>query len=168
MQRPSRSPVLARRFRCRRRQAGRAVDRLGDAAGSARSPLADLPGIIDYRPVEQAYAESNGLTGRIVNWQNDGASTRRGLAASRSAGAVIQHASDDTFVRLTPTTGVPAYLPSLVSVASAPRLADGVVTATELAGERLTATTTALDFRQYLMAESDDPLTRAVHRRPVT
>lgn len=113
-----------------------------------------LPGIIESAVrASKEYAESNGLTGRIVNWQNDGASTRRGLVVSRSAGAVIQMAADDTFVKLAPQEGT-AYLPSLVSVASARGPLTAAVASAELAGERLTTTTRVLDFRQNLMAEA--------------
>ncbi|MDQ3095453.1 MAG: hypothetical protein M3Q82_05775, partial [Actinomycetota bacterium] len=122
-----------------------------DASALARG---QMPGVVAAAVrASDAYAVDSGLITPTVGWQKNGASTRRGLVVSRTAGAVIQFVSADNLVNLR-ARGESDYLQSLVTVPTVEGELTGVVTAGELAGQRLTMSTSVLDFRQNLMAEA--------------
>ena len=113
-----------------------------------------MPGVVAAAVrASDEFAVDSGLITPTVSWQKNGASTRRGLVVSRIAGAVIQFVAADNLVNLR-AQGESAYLPSLVTVPTEEGELTGVVTARELAGQRLTMSTSVLDFRQNLMAEA--------------
>lgn len=113
-----------------------------------------MPGIVEAAVhASDEYAVDQGLIAPTVSWQKGGSSTRRGLVVARTARAVIQFVSAASLVDLVPS-GDSAYLPPLVTMPTARGPLTAAVTASELAGQRLTANTSVLDFRQDLMAES--------------
>ncbi len=113
-----------------------------------------MPGIVEAAVrASEDYATDRGLIAPTVSWQKDGASTRRALVIARSARATIQFVADKTLVDLRPA-GDSAYLPSMVRVPTPAGQLTAAVAAGELAGQRLTAATGLLDFRQHLMAEA--------------
>lgn len=122
----------------------------------ASSSLADaeLPGVVDAAVVSsQRYASEQFFNQSVVDWQNNGATTRRGLAVSRRAGAAVHVVSEDSLPAL--SNGQPGtYPPAQVTVNTQPGPLTAVVARSDIGGEPFTSSLTAVEFRQAIMAEA--------------
>jgi Family of unknown function (DUF6049) len=100
------------------------------------------------------YGSAQGSTAPLLDWQNDGSATRRGLSvADRAGGRMIHVVSEATLPKLESADGS-GFPPSLATIntRTAPLLA--TVTRSDLAGFPFTRTTTASAFRQGLLSEA--------------
>ncbi|HSS68591.1 MAG TPA: DUF6049 family protein [Nocardioidaceae bacterium] len=104
------------------------------------------------------YASDQRSTAPVVDWQSNGAATRRGLSvADRAGGRIIHVVSQSTLSKLEPDdSGFPPSL-ATVNTRTAPLLT--TVTRSDLAGFPFTRSTTAVEFRQGLVSEA---LVRAI------
>jgi hypothetical protein len=115
---------------------------------------AGQPGVVAAAVrASRRFASTDQLGNAVIDWQDNGASTRRGLAAARNAGVTDHVVSQATLTRLHPEDDN-GYPPSLASVTTRQGPLYTVVTRSELAGEPLDAHTTGVEFRQGLLAEA--------------
>lgn len=121
-----------------------------------------MPGIVESAVLaSRAYAQRNSLDASILGWQPGGFSTRRGLAVARKSGTSVQVVAERSLVRLSPTNT--DYPPCVVTLRTRLGPLTALVTRRDVAGEQLTTSTSALMFRQDLVAEAtvrsllDDP-----------
>lgn len=129
-----------------------------DASGLAAH---QLPGIVEAAVMASSnYAARNSLNEALVGWQTNGASSRRGLSISRRSGTSLQVVAEQSLPRLTPND---SYPPAVVSLPTELGPLTALVVREDVAGEPMTADTTAIQFRQDLLAEatvrslSDEP-----------
>jgi hypothetical protein len=114
---------------------------------------AGMPGIVDAAVrASQRFADANGLGNTVVDWQNNGATTRRGLTAARAALVSMHVASQATLTRLPPEDD--GYPPALVSINTRQGPLYTAVSRSDLAGQPLVPSISALDLRQALLAEA--------------
>ncbi|MBA3232683.1 MAG: hypothetical protein H0T17_01850 [Propionibacteriales bacterium] len=122
-----------------------------DAAAFAN---AHMPVVVNSAvTASQTYALERRIIAPIVNWQANGAATRRGLVEARAAGAVISMVSEDNFANLDAVADS-QYPPTLVTVPTIQGPLTATMLARSLAGRQLTSDTTTLDLRQELIAEA--------------
>lgn len=115
---------------------------------------ARVPGVVETAvQASRRYALDNTFPSTVVDWQNNGASSRRGLSIAARAGANPHVVSQDTLTRLQPTDEN-GYPPALASVATTNGPLTTVVSRSEVAGTALASSTTALELRQDLLAEA--------------
>lgn len=115
---------------------------------------ARLPRVADSSVrASRRFAFDNGLAATIVDWQNNGSSTRRGLSSARQAGSTIHVVSQDTLMHLMPEDDN-GYPPPIVSVATKRGPLTALVTRADIGGEQFDSALSALDFRQDLLAEA--------------
>lgn len=132
-----------------------------DASGLAR---AGMPGVVEAAVLaSRSYATRHDLNEALIGWQTNGASTRRGLSVTRSAGTSVQVVAEDSLTRLVEQD---SYPPAVVSLPTQSGPLTALVVRGDIAGEPLRANTPAIQFRQYLLAEAtvrsliDDPEAR--------
>jgi hypothetical protein len=101
----------------------------------------------------QQYLSDHGSTAQVIDWQNNGATTRRGLSVANRAGAHIHVVSQATLTNLVPPPTDNGYPPPLATVNTSTVPLLTTVSRSDLAGVPFTRTTTALDFRQGLVSE---------------
>jgi hypothetical protein len=97
------------------------------------------------------FATDEGFNAPVVDWQNNGASTRRGLSVAGRSGAALHVVSQDTLTKLQLVDGYP---PALASVRTRNLPVTTTVSRSDVAGEPFTAATTALELRQALLSEA--------------
>jgi hypothetical protein len=120
-----------------------------DTSGLA---AARLRGVVDAAVrASLQFAGDRGLTAPVVDWQNNGGTTRRGLAAANRAGARIHVVSQDALPQLLPLDDYP---PALATVDTHSVPLTTTVSRSDVAGVPITRTTTALDFRQQMLSEA--------------
>lgn len=113
---------------------------------------AGMPGIV-RAAVESSLRLADASTGQTVtDWQRTGATSRRGLKASDEAGATVHVTSE----RSLPSLAVDdeAFPPSLVTISVDDERLPVVVTRSDVGGRDFTASMSAVDFRQSLIAEA--------------
>ncbi len=120
-----------------------------------------MPGIVEAAvTASRNYAAGNQLSDSLVGWQTNGDSTRRGLLITRQSGTSVQVVAERSLPRLTPDG---SYPPAVVSLPTELGPLTALVVRKDVAGEALTAKTSAIQFRQNMLAEttvrslSDDP-----------
>lgn len=120
-----------------------------DASGLAAH---QMPGVVDAGVMaSRTYAASNQLNDALFGWQTNGASTRRGLLVNRRSGTSVQVVSEDSLTRLAPGDNYP---PALVRLPSRLGPLTTLVVRSDVAGEPMVAGTSAIAFRQNLLAEA--------------
>jgi hypothetical protein len=100
------------------------------------------------------YLEERHATAPVVDWQSDGAATRRGLSVAERAGADIHVVSQSTLTELEPNPSDAGYPPPLATVNTRTAPLTATVARSDLAGAPFTRTTTAIEFRQGLASEA--------------
>jgi Family of unknown function (DUF6049) len=90
----------------------------------------------------------------VVDWQSNGAATRRGLSVAQRADADIHVVSQTTLTKLEPDADNTGYPPPLATVNTHTAPLTTTVARSDLAGAPFTRTTTAIEFRQGLAAEA--------------
>lgn len=114
----------------------------------------DMGGLVDAAVLASTtYAADQGLSTVVAGWQTDGGSTRRGLSASASAGVSLQIVAQRTLVDLQPVDDSD-YFPTVATITTQRGSVSALVSTTRLAGERLGHSTSALEFRQLILAET--------------
>jgi hypothetical protein len=103
------------------------------------------------------FVTESGLTAQVVDWQNNGGATRRGISVADRAGANIHVVSQSTLTKL--PLGTDGYPPAVAAVSTHGVPLATIVTRSEVAGAPITRTTTALEFRQAMLSEA---LVRAI------
>ena len=99
------------------------------------------------------YASRERITASIAGWQYAGASTRRGLALARAAGAPLRIVSERSLPALA-AANPDAYPPSQVSVRAAHGPLTALVTRRDPGGEVVNRSTDVLTLRQALLSEA--------------
>jgi hypothetical protein len=99
------------------------------------------------------YLDERHSAAHVVDWQSNGAATRRGLSVAERARADIHVVSQSTLTKLEsdPATGYP---PPLATVNTRTTPITTVVARSDLAGAPFARTTTAIEFRQGLASEA--------------
>lgn len=123
-----------------------------DSSGLAS---AGMPGVVDATVQSSrrfAFLDSVPNKRKVVDWQPDGASTRRGLSVAARAGATTHVVSEASLVKLVPDED--GYPPEAVTINTERGPLSAAVTRTELAAVPLDATMTAVAFRQALLADA--------------
>jgi hypothetical protein len=103
------------------------------------------------------FVSASGLTAPVVDWQNNGGTTRRGISVADRAGANIHVVSQSTLTKL--PLGRDGYPPPVATVSTHGVPLTTTVTRSDVAGSPITRTTTALEFRQAMLSEA---LVRAI------
>jgi hypothetical protein len=101
----------------------------------------------------QKYLIDHGSGAPVIDWQNNGGATRRGLSVANGAGALVHVVSQSTLTKLE-TEGESGYPPPLATVNTRTVPLRTTVTRSDLAGTPFDKTTTALEFRQGLLSEA--------------
>ncbi len=121
-----------------------------------------MPGVVESAVAAgQTYAARNSLDNAIIGWQPGGLSTRLGLTVMHKSGTSVQVIAERDLPRLPP--GDSDYPPSVVTLRTRLGPLTTVVSRRDVAGNSVTAGTSALQFRQDLIAEAtvrsllDDP-----------
>jgi hypothetical protein len=100
------------------------------------------------------FLTDHGSTAPLVDWQNNGGTTRRGLSVAKRAGINIHVVSQNTLTNLEPQLDDNGYPPPLATVNTSTVPLTTTVTRSDLAGAPFGRTTTALEFRQALLSEA--------------
>jgi hypothetical protein len=131
-----------------------------DTSGLA---AAGLPGVAEaaYRATRQFASQSDWPTAPIVDWQSNSESTRRGLVVAWRGGARVHVVSQDALTQL--QNDANGYPPPLATVDTHSAPLTVTVSRSDLAGAPFDASTTALEFRQRLLA---DAMVRAISSTP--
>jgi hypothetical protein len=125
-------------------------------ANPAVSSLADagMRGIVTAAVVAtSAYAAPAPLASAVTDWQQNGSSTRRGLAVTRLAGVSTHIVSQQSLPGLV-LNSPSGYPPPEVTVTTRPGPVTAVVTRADIGGRPFDASLTSLEFRQALLAEA--------------
>lgn len=111
-----------------------------------------LPGVVEAAVMaSQNYASHHKLNDALVGWQTNGASTRRGLSVTRQSGTSVQVVAENS---LTGLRSDDSYPPALVALPTELGPLTALVVRGDVAGEPLTANTSAISFRQDMLAEA--------------
>jgi hypothetical protein len=125
-------------------------------AGPAVSSLAAarMRGVVTAAVVSSQRYSTGSLAGSTVtDWQEYGSTTRRALAVTRLAGAGLHVVSQDSLPGLT-LSDPSGYPPPQITVRTRPGPVSAVVTRADIAGVPFTASLSALQFRQSMLAEA--------------
>ena len=121
-----------------------------------RWPPNDLPGVIDAAVARRAarYAAANGYSGTIVDWPHQRpVDPRRAHRRRRAPGANLHVLSQASLTELTPEDDN-GYPPPGRAVNTKRGPLRRVVSRSDIGGEPFARDLSALDFRQYVMAET--------------
>ncbi|MBA3311656.1 MAG: hypothetical protein H0U28_16660 [Nocardioidaceae bacterium] len=114
----------------------------------------EMAGIVDAAVLASTtYAASEPVGTLVAGWQTEGESTRRGLAASAAAGTSLQIVAQRNLVGLQPVDDA-GYLPTVAAVTTRRGPVTTLVSTARLASQRLGRNTSALQFRQGMLAET--------------
>lgn len=114
----------------------------------------DLPGIMTSAVrVSSDFALAEQYSGTIADWPIFGQTTRAGLSTAAIAGTTLHVLSQASLPNLTPEDDN-GYPPAVVSVNTSRGQLRAVVTRSDIGGIEFPRDLDALDYRQYVMAET--------------
>jgi hypothetical protein len=123
---------------------------------AANSLLANqIPGpVVSAVRASETYIDNNPFGTAVAGWLTDGGSGLPAISAINRAGAGLQIVAQSSLPALSSGHQVTRGLPSVVMVKAGARRVPVLVTATKLAGYQTTSTTSAVQFRQRLIADA--------------
>ncbi len=114
-----------------------------------------VPGpVISSLAASEAFRDHHAPRGYVAGWLLNGSSGIRAVTVLKHLGVDLQIVSQNSLPGLTSYTSTGRYVPSQVSVSARGRHIPFLVAGTQLAGVTTTSSTSALQFRQRLIADA--------------